>query len=304
MIKKIFLLLLMLTMVFPTALMVAKEAPFDYEAALKGIKDVKAKEILKNMIEKYIVIFSDTEGEIKSFEAKMLLKADIKVPVGEKSKELKNVHFDVGLDISAKQPEKVRADMTGNFGDYKLYVNGEKMWLFFEKEKLYTFIDLKENKKEEGKDDKSDTVKSSETIEPGATESDKVVTDESTAATTSDTSSSPDDMADVDFSYKGITSTPLGDAHKLKVVSTEIKQSDGEVFLYVLDDKWDPYKIEAKAKEGEGYLIIDSLKFNDNIDDNVFNASTAGYTEVANEEAIFLLMGKFVKALGIDMNEM
>jgi len=255
---------------FSTALLVVALIVSCASAVYSEESSEKAKNILEKTVKKYGDMFKEDAEGVKSIAAKISIKGGTQVPMGDSGSMPMDIN--AGIEVYVSRPNNLYLAISGNLGNANIVVSGDEAvtaTLILPTTMQFATMDVPE--------DVVKTAKKEETEEE------------------------PFDMEDLwkdaVVTYEGTEKVTAGKAHKIKIKSND-PADKGSVNVYILDNKWDPARLEINDEEG-GTIVVDfeKLEVNAKIPDSKFVPNTEGYTEVSQKDITTVIMMQVMGAM-------
>jgi len=230
----------------------------------------EAKQILEKTFQKYRDLFRKDGKGLNSIEAQISIKGGGQMPMG--GSDSMPLDVDATVEIYAARPHQLYLSISGNLGNAKIAVAG--------KEKVTATIVLPSTKQFAVIDVPEKTIQRMEKDDP----------------------QEPDRMEEfwkeVIVVHEGTQTTEAGKAHK---ITAKPKDPSEETFItaYILDNKWDPVRLEVNDPEEGSKLVIEfgNLELNIDIPDERFVLDTKGYTQVSDKDLTTAIMMQIMTAV-------
>jgi len=216
----------------------------------------KAKSILEKTFSKYDALFSEDMKGVNSAVVKINIKGE--GSINSQSGSTPPLLLDAKIELYVAQPNKMFLNVTGNLGNLQVVVPDKKPMTattILPTTKQFAIMPISQ--------------KTLGGIQPQGREKFWVETT---------------------VLYGGMQTINEKQAHKIILKSNNPKQKEN-VFLYILDKKWDPVRLEIKDPNG-GNMVVDfeELKLNVPIPPDTFEPKTSGYTQVSKEQFTGIIM--------------
>lgn len=229
----------------------------------------KAKQILENTYKKYSDLVKKDAKGLKSIAAKVSIKGSGQMPMGGSGSM--PLDIDATVELYAAQPHDLNLEISGNLGNAKIVVSGkDKMTatIMLPVTKQFATMDLPQRISQQLQ--KDDPQK-------------------------------PDKMEDLwkeaILTYDGMQNMKVGKAHKITIKPKDPAEK-GFVTVFILDDKWDPARLEVNDPEGGKLIVeVEKLEPNVNIPDKKFVPDTAGYTQIPNQQIMGVIMMQIMTSM-------